>query len=117
MPRGATLVIALEAADVRIGADNNFYISTDQRRRHWILWLDFEDVEDDWGGRHVQYIVAWCPRRPLSREAAALALLGGYLDHVRNCLDREIEYHVVGEGHCSTERFEALQARLEPTGR
>lgn len=53
---------------------NAFYLSTNRRRSHWILWTSY--LDDNWCPfRWVRVVLAHAPRRGVPLETAAVHLL------------------------------------------
>jgi hypothetical protein len=75
-PRSATFLAKCAwswgPANSRVDA---YYLSSNRRRTHWILWVEWPGSEGEWGEKLPPLVGAYCGRAGIDREAAAALLI------------------------------------------
>lgn len=115
MPQAAMRIATVRYRNVRVGATTHFYLSTNQPRTEWLLWIDFEDI-DDWSRSHVQYTVGWCRRAGTRAHEAAQCLMAGYFSHGRDCLGYDVIFRATRAGLCDSRAIRRLSRGEDAPG-
>lgn len=78
MPRSATRIGGIVWAYNPFGFcwPETYYIASNKRRSHWILWGEADP--EDYGIPQTRVPLAWCPRPGMKRDQAARTLLQAY---------------------------------------
>src|SRR5262249_27460106 len=117
MPRGATFVATLHRGYNYHGElIDNFYVSMNRSRSHWLLWEHGDNQCDD--GLYSE-VRQWCPARGVERQdAAAALLLAWFRDMVEFYESYYDEYTSVERaGMLSAEQVERLLGRALKKGK